>query len=354
MEDPHAWSGVVHSAVRALEEQAEVVRLQVPPVQDALLDRFLAKISGKMGFIYFPSDTFLATIRKSRSVRNLIKQHDVDAVISLAASKESLGIPAAVPLVQVTDSSFKAVIEGYFKHQKISPLTLFQGQVLDALVARRTNHYCVASQWSAQQLMKDLRVPESDITVVPFGPGVVPATEEREQGSSSGLSVLFIGSDWVRKGGERVLEAFKKARALRPDLTLTLVGAPTQEPMDGVTYLPRQSKEELSALYTSHDILLEPTEASAGGVVVTDALNHGLPVISTRIGGIPTLVKDGVTGWLVEPEKAVPAIVDLLTGLTKAQVEKAAAEAGRDAKERLTWGSWGSKVFEICQILTSR
>lgn len=353
MTDPSAWSGVVLPAVEILQEKAELVPLQVPRVKDSLIDRFFARFLGNLGIIYLPSDAFVTTYWKARRVKELIKEQELDVVISLAASKESLGVPSHIPLIQVTDSSFRAMIKGYFKGKKVSKLTLWQGQLLDRLVARRSTHYCLASEWSAEQLIKDTGLLTSDITVAPFGPGVSPSTRHEKvnhpQSQAEGINLLFIASNWKRKGGQRALESFALAHACRPELKLTVVGAPQEISAAGVTYLPRQSRKELSDLYLRHDALLEPTEASAGGVVVTDALNHGLPVISTRIGGIPTLVRDQETGWLVSPERAVEEIASLLKSLTREDLEIFAEAARQDAETRLTWDRWGEAVIKICR-----
>lgn len=354
MTDPSAWSGVVCPAADILQEKTDLVPLQVPQMKDSLVDRFIARILGNLGLIYLPSDAFATTYRKTRRVKNLIKEHELDVVISLAASKESLGVPSGIPVIQVTDSSFRAMINGYFKGQKVSKLTLFQGQLLDRLVARRSAHYCLASEWSAEQLIRDVNLSPSKITVSPFGPGISPSGDRVEREDSQGLKLLFIASDWKRKGGPRALESFARARASRPNLRLTVVGAPKAIPGDGVTYLSRQSKKELSALYMSHDALLEPTEASAGGVVVTDALNHGLPVISTRTGGIPTLVHDRKTGWLVSPENTVNEISDLLKKITLDDLKQAGQAAQEDAEARLSWDSWGRAVLETCQQVVEK
>ena len=347
--DPLAWSGVVYPAVEILHEKVKLVPLQVPQVKDSIIDRFLARLMGKWGYIYLPRDSFATVCRQVYSVRKLLRRHNVDVVISLAASKESLGIPSHIPVVQVTDSSFAAMIDGYFSGKKISALTQFQGYILDKLVAKKSAYYCVASKWSAEQLIRDTGVLASNITVTPFGPGVQPVTRPSAIQRKPGINLLFIGSHWKRKGGGRALESFTLARAYRSDITLTVIGAPEETPIEGVTYLPRQSKENLSALYMSHDALLEPTEASAGGVVVTDALNHGLPVISTRVGGIPTLVREGKTGWLVSAENSVEEIANLLKSLTHEDLQQASQAAREDARERLTWESWGKAVVEICE-----
>ncbi len=353
MEDPSSWSGVVLPACQSLAEKVELVPLQVPKIRDSMVDRFLTRLLGLLKITYLPGDSFATSFRKARAVKKLLNQHQVDVVVSFAAAKESLGVPAHIPLVQIADSSFKAIVKAYFKHHKVSRLTLFQGAMLDRWVARRSDYFCVASEWSAQQLINDNGVSPEAIRVLPFGPGTSPVSGPLGSKSTDpGIAVLFIASNWARKGGERALKSFRKARLVRPELTLTVVGAlPLVTEIDGVKFLPRQTREELSSLYRSHHLLLEPTEASAGGVVVTDALNHGLPVLSTLVGGIPTLVRPGETGWLVSPDNAVEEMAELLVTLTPAELTRVSAAAEQDAGQRLTWENWSKGMLEVCEKL---
>lgn len=355
MKDPSAWSGVIVPMVESLEGQAEVICLQVPAVGDSLIDRVLTKLLGALGYTYLPQDAFATTARKALAVNRMMKHDTPDLVISLAASKESLGVPRDIPIMQVTDSSFLGMIDGYFKNERISKLSLIQGALLDKLVAKKSDYYCVASEWSAQQLIKDAKVNSDKIKVIPFGPGVSPPESFKRSslGNLEGLSVLFIGSHWFRKGGDRALAVFQEVSQYRNDISMTVVGASSEEHQDGIIYFPKVSKSELSSLYLSHDLLLEPTRASAGGVVVTDALNHGLPVVATNIGGIPTLVKDGVTGWLVSDDEAVEEISNLLANLTKGQIEEASKAAIKDSAERLAWTVWAKNILRVCADLVS-
>lgn len=355
MEDPSSWSGVVLPACQSLAEKVELVPLQVPKMRDSMVDRLLTRLLGLLKITYLPGDSFATSFRKARAVRKLLNQHQVDVVVSFAAAKESLGVPAHIPLVQVTDSSFKAIVKAYFKHDRVSRLTLFQGVMLDRWVARRSDYFCVASEWSAQQLINDNGVNPAAIRVLPFGPGTSPVSGPLGSKSTDlGIAVLFIASNWARKGGERALKSFRKARLVRPELTLTVVGAPPPvTETDGVKFLPRQTREELSSLYRSHHLLLEPTEASAGGVVVTDALNHGLPVLSTLVGGIPTLVRQGETGWLVSQDNAVEEMAELLVTLTPAELTRVSAAAEQDASQRLTWENWSQGMLEVCEKLAA-
>mgnify|MGYP002344145864 FL=1 len=60
---------------------------------------------------------------------------------------------------------------------------------------------------------------------------------------------------------------------------------------------------ELVNIYNDHDVFLAPSRAEAQGVAMCEAMSCGLPVIATRVGGIPEYVTDKYSGFLVSPER---------------------------------------------------
>ena len=59
--------------------------------------------------------------------------------------------------------------------------------------------------------------------------------------------------------------------------------------------------DDIRAHLASLDVLILPSVMDGRPVVVLEALALGVPVIATRVGGLPALVRDGETGFLVEP-----------------------------------------------------
>ena len=75
-------------------------------------------------------------------------------------------------------------------------------------------------------------------------------------------------------------------------------------------------RKDAQDIIAATDIMILPSVAEAFGLVLTEALYLGTPVIATRVGGIPEIVDDGVDGVLVPPEDSralADAVVDLLT-----------------------------------------
>ncbi|MGC8601234.1 MAG: glycosyltransferase family 4 protein [Thermoprotei archaeon] len=172
---------------------------------------------------------------------------------------------------------------------------------------------------------------------------------------------------WHRyKGLDVLLRAYKlyvEAGGRRP---LYVVGEGSQRPfyekmaglmgLSSVRFLGDIPDEVLPQLYSSaHAYVSASVDRSEGfGLTVLEAMASGLPVIATNVGGLPELVRDGVSGFLVSPRDEV--------GLAKAMgrlddeelAEKMGAE-GRVMAEALTWDSMVAAYVELySSLLRSR
>jgi len=67
-------------------------------------------------------------------------------------------------------------------------------------------------------------------------------------------------------------------------------------------------------LFARHDLFVFPTSRDTFGLVLLEAMQHGLPVVTTTVGAIPEVVVEGETGFLVTPDD-VPALADRLARL---------------------------------------
>ena len=135
--------------------------------------------------------------------------------------------------------------------------------------------------------------------------GVEP---ERYAGDpAGGKKLLFVGRLAAVKGMPVLLDAMKR---LPKDVTLTVIGdgpdraaleeqaAPFRE---RVKFMGYQSQTEVAEALKAHDIFVLPSFAEGVPVVLMEAMAAARPVITTRIAGVPELVKDGVSGVLVPP-----------------------------------------------------
>jgi glycosyltransferase involved in cell wall biosynthesis len=137
---------------------------------------------------------------------------------------------------------------------------------------------------------------------------------------------LMIGRMHPEKGYDDVLPAFRNARAaMGDDILLAVAGSGPMEQHyremaaqlglgGSVRFLGFRT--DLPDLMAAADLVLAPSRAEAFGLAIAEALYLGTPVLSTRVGGIPEIVRDGTDGVLVppeDPESLGRAIVTLLS-----------------------------------------
>lgn len=120
--------------------------------------------------------------------------------------------------------------------------------------------------------------------------------------------VLFIKRDYKRGGLEELIDALSR---LSVQTSLTIAGPAKGQASNiqslirahryegDVDFLGRVSRERVRDLFQSHDLFCVPSRAEALGVVFLEALASGIPVVGTRVGGIPEVLDGGEAGGLV-------------------------------------------------------
>ena len=176
--------------------------------------------------------------------------------------------------------------------------------------------------------------------------------------------VLYIGriersSDW--KGIPYLLEAIAELAPKQPSLQLTLVGDG-----DGVEYYRRQAAQlgiadqvvfagqqhgaDLHAALHNANVLVLPStsESESFGIVLIEAMASGTPVIGSNIGGIPSVIDDGVSGLLVEPKDSVGLAKAIDRVLHDSALAKRLAAAGRSKViGSFQWSSQTAKTAAV-------
>jgi glycosyltransferase involved in cell wall biosynthesis len=114
-----------------------------------------------------------------------------------------------------------------------------------------------------------------------------------------------------------------------------------------------QIGDDLAHAYAAADVLVLASRAETYGMVVTEALARGLPVIATAVGGLPEALgqaSDGCRpGLLVPPEDSVALAAALRDWLVDANLRHRLREAAR--KRRSTLSGWDAPTDRIARVL---
>lgn len=133
-------------------------------------------------------------------------------------------------------------------------------------------------------------------------------TSDIQVGEHQGEYALFVGKLVKYKGIETLLKAW---HLLDESIPLKVVGKGPLEILlksnlpNGVNYLGALPRDKVFHLMQNASLLIFPSEWYEGfPMTVTESFATGLPVIASRIGGIPEIVRDGYSGWNFNPNDA--------------------------------------------------
>jgi glycosyltransferase involved in cell wall biosynthesis len=159
-------------------------------------------------------------------------------------------------------------------------------------------------------------------------------------GDRSGYNLLFVGRLAGVKGVPLLLDAVARLRDRFPQMRLTLIGdGPERAALEAraqalrlaetVAFLGYRSQAEVAQALAATDLFVLPSFAEGVPVVLMEALAAEVPVVTTRIAGVPELVVDGENGTLVPPGN-LDALTDAIAGLLEQPETRAAmGQAGR-------------------------
>lgn len=276
----------------------------------------------------------------------------LDAIVGLVASSLIDQIEAAPPLpfLHVSDATpdFLRSCYGWTLPPEVDARER-------RMVARATA--CLYSSHAvADRARSEFGVPAR---TVPFGLNMAaPWPKPSQKPPLNRLELLFVCTDWLRKGGDIAVAALDQLRASGVDARLTVAGrlpsAYVGHPaIRSVGYLnknrPRHAAR-LARLYALSHLLILPTRADCTPMVIAEAMAHGTPVLATDVGGIGTLLGGRGCGRML-PLQAEPADwAAAVREMTESEdIYRALSDASVDrAKTRLSWDIWSD---EVCRCL---
>ena len=196
-------------------------------------------------------------------------------------------------------------------------LRIFEEKMLE-----RANKIIAVSHFTKRELLEYYKVPEKKIRVIHNGVDVnkfKPAKDKRKIKEELGfkgddLAIVSVGRLYARKGLFTLIESmpavvkrFKNAKFIisgkgQSDEMRKLVNYADRIGVKGsIIFTGYYPDKKLPKLYQAADVFAFSTFYEHHPFAVLEALSTGLPVVTTRVGGIPETIESGKNGFLVEP-----------------------------------------------------
>jgi glycosyltransferase involved in cell wall biosynthesis len=191
----------------------------------------------------------------------------------------------------------------------------------------------------------------ANLESVPFENDIGP------NNNSSVCRLLFIGTEWERKGGIIAFETLLKLEQMGIKSQLTICGCmpPSfikHKHMRLVPFLDKTNLNQyklLTELYLNSDFLLLPTRAEFFGIVFSEASAFGLPSIATKTGGVSSAIENGVNGYLLSQEAGADEYAKKIANIfnNKEEYYELKKNCRKRFNEKLNWDQWGNKINSV-------
>ncbi len=166
-----------------------------------------------------------------------------------------------------------------------------------------------------------------------------------------GCVFLYVGRFWKGKGLPVLIEAFRRALAVNPAISLLMIGDGPDEgelrrvagDLESVTFWPFVQARELRPYYAAADVFVFPTLGDPHGQVIEEAHAAGLPIItSDAAGDVRRRVVDGVTGFVVPAGDAARLATRMLDLAADPDRRRSMGARGADRVTRWSHQVWAA------------
>jgi glycosyltransferase involved in cell wall biosynthesis len=274
------------------------------------------------------------------------------------------------PLFFWADATVPALFALYPGYGNFSKTAYREALESERRAVRNATAMFFSSAWAAKSAVQDLQADPAKVHVVSFGanleeePAADAALALAEARPRSRLVLLFAGVLWQRKGGAKALAIAQALAAAGVPVELHLLGvdrsAVGHDPVPGgknlaVHWHGRVSKatgagrDKIAGLFAGAHFLLLPTVGDCTPMVFAEANAFAVPVATHRLGGIPSMISDGVNGRMFAPDSPPSEQAAWLARVWQDQAGYLALARGARAEydARLNWRKAATGVLDV-------
>ncbi len=268
-------------------------------------------------------------------------------------------LPEAFPAkksISYHDGNLVERLKSGFNLQGISARRIDQALRYEETVSQQMTAVFTFSEYLRQSFIRDYHVPETRVFNVGGGINLTAPPDPVPDKDYTAPRLLFIGSEFTRKGGPQLLEAFRIVRQSVPAAELHIVGPAQLDNLPpGAISHGHLSKSEpaqaaqLESLFRQSTLFVLPSLYEPFGIAPLEAMLYQLPCVVTNAWALAESVTPGVNGALVE-KASVPALAAAILNLLADPAKL--ARLGLAGRERvLTHYTWTSVVNRMSTII---
>lgn len=289
----------------------------------------------------------------ARHLAHLQQQNQADVVLQVGATFDAQWGQHNLPSVLYTD--YTTHLSMLSPDAGRSPFSLETGKTLISLekqAFQRATFVCTRSQIVRESILQEYKIAPEKVVVVGGGVNFETLPNTLNTPNMQGQpTILFIGKDFYRKGGDLLLNAFAQTRHHVPHGRLIMMteGVPAGVPLDGVEIVsPTWDRTIIENLYQQADIFVLPSRLETWGDVLLEAMAYGIVCIGATRQAMGEIIQHGKTGLVVAPGDEHALFSALLWLMINPSLRRKWGKNGRDRLEsHFTWGRVAERLAPV-------
>lgn len=364
--DKNAWSGTVYYMHQALSAtDLQVINLGEPYKPSrwrSLLNRLRKKNApAKIGSPEYAAEhsQFAGKVQKQ------LLENPCDVIFAPVASAEVTFLETSIPIIYLSDTTLRLYHQLYSLNLDSQEFLWADKQESTAIA--KASRLVYSSEWAARSAIDDYQAKAEKVAVIPFGANLdAPPLvgEVLSKKATSPCRLLFVGKDWHRKNGETAFQTLIALLEKGIDAELMVVGCvpPPEFEHEKLTVIPYlnknvfQERQQLDELFLNSHFLIFPTRADCSPIVICEANAFGLPVITSEVGGIPTLIKNGKNGYMLPLSASGGDYAHLIAETFSHQTNYArlVRSSREEYDRRLNWNNWANSLSRTIESVLDK
>lgn len=303
----------------------------------------------------------------ARAMEIELQSIPVDVLFAPAASEILAQINTALPVIYLSDTTARLSL-GYYNRRPYPRRVQEYYESCESRALARADVVLYFNKWAAESAVRDYGVDPSKVHIFGTGGNVtVPANLDSILAAKqyNQCRLLFIGSDWERKGGDVAVDILDALVEAGIDATLTVcsravpAGVRQHRRVRFEGFLRKDNAAEAkryNELLCEAHFILVPSRADCGSFAALEANAHGVPAVARETGGLAEVVADGRNGLLL-PNSAqavhfARAIVD--TWGDRSKYVSLVASTREFYQSLPQWAEWAERVTALAAELVCR
>lgn len=334
--------------LRALEERmGPALRIAPAEVPEEFASKWVSRIQRKLSiprrYAYY-SDSRLETY--ARAVEAKLPTGESKPVVFFGALPFVKCRPSQ-PYFIYTDGAFFIHYWEYNRDHTHAKKDIERICAAEAEFMRLAAGVWCSSQWVTDRITREYHIPSDRVRFVGTGPGHIPPPIEPVRYENF---VVMIAGDFERKGGRLAVEAVSYARKQGADILIKFIGAKppadvlAQSFVEWCGWLDLQQEADsrrFAQVLSRAGAQILSSRNDLTPLVIPEAAIYSKATIASAVGGIPEMIRDNETGWLLRPEATPAEIGECIAQIfnTHARLVQTGTAAKMFCAEHWSWAA---------------